>query len=144
KRFQPFLVKLVDRRQQANLWWNDLWLRQLSRVRGSQQPRQRRIKLDLILIEIQRHENTDAQPSELLFRSQVHLSRGARTADVEVMKRNRRLNHRLEKQLFLWANFAHPTFFPCIVRRVKLAGVVKIDSGDVLDGVRSNVCIKIR
>src|SRR3954463_7091657 len=60
-----------------------------------------------------------------------------------MMKRDRRLDHRLQKQLFLWSNFAHPTLFPRIVRGVKLARVVKIDAGDVLDRVRRNMSIEI-
>ncbi len=84
-----------------------------------------------------------SQSRKLFFRAQVHLPRGARPADVEMMKRNSRLDHRLEKQFFFWSNFAHPAFFPRVVRRMKLAGVVKIDACDVLDRIRANVSIEI-
>ena len=61
-----------------------------------------------------------------------------------MMKRHCRLDHRLEKQFFLWTNFAHPTLFPRIVRRMKFARVVKIDPGDVLNRIRRDVSIEIR
>jgi hypothetical protein len=80
---------------------------------------------------------------KLFLRAQVHLSRGAGPPDVEMMKRDRRLDHRLEKQFFLWSNFTHPTFFPRVVRRMKFAGVVEIDPGDVLDRIRRNVRVEI-
>ena len=60
-----------------------------------------------------------------------------------MMKRDRRLDHGLKKQLFFWTNLAHPTLFPRVVRRMKFSCVVKIDSGDVLNGIRSDMCVKI-
>src|SRR5690242_1307112 len=60
-----------------------------------------------------------------------------------MMKRDRRLDHCLQKQFFLWSNFAHPALFPRIVRGVKFARVVKIDAGDVLDRIRRNVNVEI-
>ncbi len=60
-----------------------------------------------------------------------------------MMKRDCRLDHRLKKQLLVWSNLAHPAFFPRVVRRMKLARVVKIDSGNVLDRIRRNVSIEI-
>src|SRR3954463_2332649 len=60
-----------------------------------------------------------------------------------MMKRDRRLDHRLQKQLFLWSNFAHPTLFPRVVRGVKLARIVKINAGNVLDRIRRNVSVEI-
>jgi len=60
-----------------------------------------------------------------------------------MMKSDRRLNHRLKKQFFLWANLTHPTFFPRVVRRMKFAGVVEIDSRDVLNRIRGNVHVEI-
>ena len=58
-----------------------------------------------------------------------------------MMKRNSRLDHRLEKQLLLWTNFAHPTLFPRIVRRMELARVVQIDPGEVFDRIRRDMCV---
>src|SRR5215470_17052465 len=60
-----------------------------------------------------------------------------------MMKCDRRLDHCLEKQFFFWPNFAHPTLFPRIVRGVKLARVVKIDAGNVLDRIRRNMSVEI-
>jgi hypothetical protein len=60
-----------------------------------------------------------------------------------MMKRDRGLDHRLQKQFFLWSNLAHPALFPRVVRRVKLARIVKIDAGNVLDRIRRNVSIEI-
>jgi hypothetical protein len=79
------------------------------------------------------------QSRKLLFRTQIHLSRGARPPDVQMMKRDCRLDHRLEKQLLLWPNLAHPTVFPRIVRGVKLTCVVQVDAGDVFHRIRGDV-----
>src|SRR5215212_1863639 len=49
---QPLLIKLINRREQANLWRNNFWLRQLSRIGDAQQPGKRRIKLRLIVVKI--------------------------------------------------------------------------------------------
>ena len=66
---QSFLIKIIQRRQQPDLGRNDLRRRQLSRVGRGQQPRQRGVELSLILVEIQRHENTHTQTRKLFLRS---------------------------------------------------------------------------
>ena len=103
----------------------------------------RAIKLRLIIFEIERHENLAAEPPELFFRRQVHLSRGAGPADLQMVKRNRRLNHRLKKKFFIRRDRSHPTFFPRIVGRVKLAGVVQIDAGQILDRISEYVLLSV-
>src|SRR5688572_18217296 len=84
-----------------------------------------------------------AQPRKLFLRPQVHLSRRAGPPDVQMMKRNRRLDHRLEKQLLLWTSFVHPTLFPRIVRSVEFARVVKVDPGDVLDRISRDMRVRV-
>ena len=54
-----------------------------------------------------------------------------------------RLNHRLQEKLLLRADLAHPTFFPNIVRRMKLPGVVKINPRDVFDRIGCDVRIGV-
>src|SRR5258707_870129 len=61
-----------------------------------------------------------------------------------MMKGHRRLNHRLQEKFLLRAHLAHPTFLPNIVRRVKLSGVVEIDSRDVFDRISEDMCIGVR
>src|SRR5262249_55583891 len=56
-----------------------------------------------------------------------------------MMKRDGSLNHCLEEQFFLPTHFAHPTFFPGIVCSMNLAGVVKIDSGEIFDRIGGDV-----
>src|ERR1051325_3917755 len=60
-----------------------------------------------------------------------------------MMKRHRGLDHRLEKKFFLWSNLTHPAFFPRVVRRVKFAGVIEIDAGNVFDRIRDDVRVEI-
>jgi hypothetical protein len=56
-----------------------------------------------------------------------------------MMKRDGRLDHRLEKQFLLGSNLAHPAFFPRIVRGVKFTRVIKVDPGDVFHWIRGYV-----
>src|SRR5690242_820454 len=60
-----------------------------------------------------------------------------------MMKRDGGLDHGLEKEFFLWSNFAHPAFFPRVVRGVKFAGIIEIDAGDVFDRIRSDMRVEI-
>ena len=99
--------------------------------------------MSLILVQVQRHENTYTQTRKLFFRSQVHLSRRTRPANVQMMKRDGGLDHSLKKQFFGWSNFTHPALFPRVVRRVKFTGIVKINPGDVLDRIRGDVSVEI-
>src|SRR5688500_6524318 len=137
------LIKLLDCRQQPDQRRSDLWHGYLASISDAQRPRQRRIEVQLIIVKVQRHENSATESRKLFFCPQVHLSRRARPPDVQMMKRNRRLDHRLEKQFLLWTNLAHPTLFPRVVRRMKLALVVKIDPGDVFNRIRRDMRVGV-
>ena len=76
------------------------------------------------------------KPRKLFFGSQVHLAGGAGPADLQVMKRHGRLNHRLQEQFFIGRDRPHPALFPGVVGRMILARVVEIDAGNVLDWIQ--------
>ena len=73
----------------------------------------------------------------------VVLIGGSGPTDVEMMKRDSGLNHRLEKKFFLWPNLAHPTLLPRIMRSMKFSAVIEIDSCDVLDRISSDVSVSV-
>ena len=60
-----------------------------------------------------------------------------------MMKDDRRLNHRLKKQLFARAAIVNPACFPCIMRSMKLARVVQINARDVVARIRQNVLVRV-
>ena len=93
----------------------------------------------LVLGQIERHEYRLVQAGKFFFGHQVHAPRRARPANLQMMKGDRRLNHRLQEKFFVWRHRPHPAFFPGIVRGVKFTGVVKIDARDVLDWISNDM-----
>ena len=56
----------------------------------------------------------------------------------------RQMYTRAKEKFLLLADLAHPTFLPNIVCRVKLSGVVEINSRDVFDRISKDVGIGVR
>src|SRR6266567_113981 len=54
------------------------------------------------------------------------------------------LNQCLEEKFLVLRNRAHPSFFPGVVRRMELAGIVEIDARDVFDRIRNDVLVRVR
>ena len=81
---------------------------------------------------------------KLLFRHLVHAPRRARSSDLQMMKGDSRLNHRLQEKFLRLSDFPHPTIFPGIMRRMKLALVEKVYARDVLDRIGNNMRLRVR
>src|SRR5712692_461938 len=77
------VILIIQSRNQANHRRLDFRLRELARIRNTQQPGQRSIKLRLIFFEVERHEDPAIEARELFFGGQVHLPRGTGPANLQ-------------------------------------------------------------